>query len=145
MLELDVVADTELLDESAVLFDVAILDVLQHAAALTDEHHETTTGVVVLLVGLEMLGEVADALGQDSDLNLCAAGIALALAELLDELCGALFADAELGSHNAPPFLRNNSTLHGRCAPFCEYTRSCDAMQVVRGSEAAGKNATFAV
>ena len=144
MLWLDVVADTELLDESAVLFDVAILDVLQHAAALTDEHHETTTGVVVLHVGLEMLGEVADALGQDSDLNLCAAGIALALAELLDELCGALFADAELGSHSAPPFLRNNPAFTRPLRSFCEYARSCDAM-VVRDSEAAGKNATFAV
>ena len=80
MLELDVVADTELLDELAVLLDVALLDVLQHTAALTDEHHEAATGVVVLLVRLQVLGEVADALREDGDLNLGGTGVLIVLA-----------------------------------------------------------------
>lgn len=67
---LDVVANTELLDECAVLFDVALLDVLQEAATLTNELHQATTGVIVLLVGLQMLGKIANALGEDSDLDL---------------------------------------------------------------------------
>ena len=87
---LDVVADTELLDELAVLLDVALLDVLQHTAALTDEHHEAATGVVVLLVRLQVLGEVADALGEDRDLNFSATRILSILAIFGDELCGAL-------------------------------------------------------
>ena len=102
---LDVVADTELLDELAVLLDVALLDVLQHTAALTDEHHEAATGVVVLLVRLQVLGEVADALREDGDLNLGGTGVLIVLAELLDEFRGALLGDAELAGHNWSTFL----------------------------------------
>ena len=67
---LDVVADAELLNQFTVCFDIAILDVLEKAAALTDEHHKTTTGVVILLVLFEMFGEVADTFGEDCDLNV---------------------------------------------------------------------------
>lgn len=102
---LDVVADTELLDELAVLLDVALLDVLQHTAALTDEHHEAATGVVVLLVRLQVLGEVADALREDGDLNLGGTGVLIVLAELLDEFRGALLGDAELAGHSWSTFL----------------------------------------
>src|SRR5437899_7516804 len=41
--------------------------------------------MVVLLVRLEVLGEVEDALGQERDLHLGRAGIALVGAELLDD------------------------------------------------------------
>ena len=98
---LDVVTNAELLDKGAVLVDVLTLDVLQKATTLTDEHHQTATGVVVLLVNLQVLGEVADALGEDCDLDLGATGIMLVLAKLGDEFCGALLGDAVLVSHGS--------------------------------------------
>jgi hypothetical protein len=55
--------------------------------------------VVVLLVHLQVLGEVADALGEDCNLNLGAAGIVGGLAVLCDELCNALFGNAISISH----------------------------------------------
>ncbi len=103
---LDVVANTELLDEGTVLFDVAVLDVLQETAALTDEHHEATTRVVVLLVHLQVLGQVADALGKNRDLHLRASGVAFALAEFFDELGSALLGDAEFVGHGISTFLQ---------------------------------------
>lgn len=59
---LDVIADTELLDEITVFVDITILDVLQKSSTLTDEHHETPTCVVVLLMHLQMFGQIADSL-----------------------------------------------------------------------------------
>ena len=64
---LDVVANTELLDEFAVFEDVAVLDVDEQATTLTNEHEQTAARMVILGVLFEVLGEVADALGQDSD------------------------------------------------------------------------------
>ena len=67
---LDIVADAELLNKSSVLLDVAILNILQKATALTDEHHKSSARMVILLVHLQMLGKVADALRKDRNLHL---------------------------------------------------------------------------
>ena len=90
MLELDVVADTELLDEFAVFEDVAVLDVDEQATTLTNEHEQTAARVVILGVLFEVLGEVADALGEDRDLNFSATRILSILAILSDKLLRAL-------------------------------------------------------
>lgn len=87
---LDVVADTELLDEFAVFEDVAVLDVDEQATTLTNEHEQTAARVVILGVLFEVLGEVTDALGEDRDLNFSATRILSILAIFGDELCGAL-------------------------------------------------------
>lgn len=57
-----------------------------NAAALTDQDEQTTTGVVVVLVRLEVLGQVGDPTGEHGDLDLGGAGVALLLAELADDL-----------------------------------------------------------
>ena len=72
---LNVVADTESLDELTILDDVVLLDIAKKAAALTDEHKQTTTGVEVLLMRLHVLGEALDALGKDGNLNLGITGV----------------------------------------------------------------------
>lgn len=87
---LDVVANTELLDEFAVFEDVAVLDVDEQATTLTNEHEQTAARMVILGVLFEVLGEVADALGEDRDLNFSATRILSILAIFGDELCGAL-------------------------------------------------------
>ena len=97
---LNVIADTKPFDQRTVLLDVTLLDVLEKAATLTDELHEAATRVVVLFVHLEMLGQVADALGQDCNLNLYVAGVMLIFAKLFDEFSGALFANAQFFCHD---------------------------------------------
>ena len=113
VVRLDVVADAQAFDENAVLLDVAVLDVLQQTAALTDEHHEATASVVVLLVNLQMLGEVADALGKNCHLHLGAAGVVLVFAILFDELCYALFGNAVPVGHDF--HLSFSAPLGGHC------------------------------
>src|SRR5699024_12611537 len=63
-------ADAETLDQRAVALDVDALQVLQEALALTDQQHQTTTGVVIVLVGLEVLGQVVDPMREERDLDL---------------------------------------------------------------------------
>src|SRR6185503_9555183 len=70
-------AYAEPLDEGAVARDVDLAQVLQQAAAPPDEQQQATTAVVVVLVHLQVLGEIADALGQQRDLRLGRAGVTL--------------------------------------------------------------------
>jgi hypothetical protein len=69
------------LDAVPVLFDpdldVAVLHVVEHAAATADEHEQATTAVVVLRVRLQVGGQVTDPRRQQRDLHLGRAGVAL--------------------------------------------------------------------
>ena len=91
---LDVVADAQSLDELTVLDDVVLLDVGEKTTTTTDEHEQATTGVEVLLVGLHVLGQLLDALGQDGDLNLGVAGVDRGVTELGSQLRLALFGNS---------------------------------------------------
>src|SRR5690606_41551690 len=53
-------ADAELLDQGPVAGDVFVAQVLEQALTLADLQQQTTTAVVVVLVHLEVLGEVID-------------------------------------------------------------------------------------
>ena len=55
--------------------------------------------MVILGVFLQVLGQVLDALRQDSNLYLCATRVLGVLAELSHELCSAFFGDAKLVRH----------------------------------------------
>ena len=80
-------ADVQLGDQRTIANDVHLLEVVQQTAALTDHDQQTTAGVVVVLVVLQMvLVEVVDALGQQRDLHLGGTGVALVAAKLLDDL-----------------------------------------------------------
>src|SRR5690606_5810321 len=76
---------TQLLDQVVVPRQVLLLEIGQQAAALVHHHQKTTTGVIVLVVLLEVLGQVADALGEDRDLDFRRPGIALPLVVVLDD------------------------------------------------------------
>ena len=69
--------DAQLSDQSTVTVDVLLCQVVQHGTALTNHHQQTTAGVVVVLVGTQVLGQLVDASGQDSDLDLGRTGVAL--------------------------------------------------------------------
>src|SRR5690606_23351378 len=69
---------------------ILLLHVVEKAAALTHHLQQATARMVVLRVTLEMFGEVGDALGEDRDLHLGGAGVAVLAGKFLDELSLAL-------------------------------------------------------
>src|SRR6187402_2487399 len=70
---------TQLLDQTVVALDVLLLEVREQAAALVDHHQQAAARMVILVVALEVLGQVADALGEDRDLDFGGTGVALGL------------------------------------------------------------------
>ena len=78
-------AELELLDERAIALEVARLQVVEQATTLTDHLEQAAPAVVVLLVGLEVLGERRDALGEERDLHLGGASVAFVLGVLGDD------------------------------------------------------------
>jgi len=56
------------------------------SSSLAHQLEQATSGVVVLLVGLEVLGELTDALGEERDLHLGRTGVAVVGAVFLDDL-----------------------------------------------------------
>ena len=69
-------AQTQTLDQGAVTVDVNALEVIKHTTTVADHQQQTTTGVVIVLVLLEVLGQISDALGEQSNLDLRRTGVA---------------------------------------------------------------------
>ena len=61
--------DTQLSDQGTVTVDVLLLQVSQHRTALTNHLQQTAARVVILLVYLQVLGQLLDAGGQDCNLT----------------------------------------------------------------------------
>ena len=68
-------AQSETLDQRPVTVDVDVLEVAEQTTALTDHQEQTTTRVVVVLVLLQVLCKVLDALRQHRDLHLGGSGV----------------------------------------------------------------------
>ena len=77
-------AQAEVGDEGAVALDVSPLEVAQQAAALADHHQQPAAGMVILGMGLKMLGQVLDPVGQEGNLHLAGTGIGLMDFELFN-------------------------------------------------------------
>ena len=69
--------NTKLLDASTISLDILALEVSKKVSSLTYHLQKTSSGVMVLLVDLEVLGKVVDPLGEDSDLYLRGSGVGL--------------------------------------------------------------------
>ena len=82
---LSLLAQTQLRNQSTVTLDVDLLQVLHHAAALTDHQQQTTVGMMILRMVLQVLVEVIDAGGEQRNLHLGGAGVALVTGLLLDD------------------------------------------------------------
>ena len=80
-------AEAEVCNDLAVALNVNTLDVVEHATATADDHQESTTAVVILLVHLEMLREVGDALGHERDLHLGGPSVGVVNPVVFDGLC----------------------------------------------------------
>src|SRR5271156_6354383 len=68
-------AQTEIGDEFAIPLQIFFLQVPEQTPALTDLDEQAAAAVVILLVDLEVLGELVDRSGQDRDLDVCGSGI----------------------------------------------------------------------
>ena len=78
-------SQTELSNDCAVTLDIVVLQVVQKVSSVTDHLLQTAAAVEVLLVGLEVLGQVVDTAGEDCDLNLRRTGVSFVSGVLLDE------------------------------------------------------------
>lgn len=110
---------SELTDDRAVALNVDAREVIEHAAALTHEHQQASTAVVVLLVDLEMLGEVDDAVGHQRNLDLGRTSVAFGPSVFCDrvalrgQICSHGGALSTLGYRTRPtiPFAIPTRTL----------------------------------
>ena len=76
----------ESFDDSTIASDVAALEVIKQGATLTNQTCEGTLGAVVLTVLLHVLGEVSNAVSEQSNLALGTTCVLFALTELLKDL-----------------------------------------------------------
>ena len=68
-------ADAELLDDAFVAIGIVLLQVVEQATALADEHEQAAARAVVFFVRLEVLRQLTDALTQQCDLDFGATGV----------------------------------------------------------------------
>ena len=82
--------ESELGDQRSIPLDILATQVIEEATSLTDHHQEAATTVMVVLVVSQMLGEVADSLREQSNLDLGGPCVALVCAELGNNFCWCL-------------------------------------------------------
>ena len=70
-------SETKLLNDSSVSLDVYLLEVVEEVSSVTYHLEEAATAVVVLVVALEVLGEVRNSVSKNCDLNLGRSGVTL--------------------------------------------------------------------
>lgn len=68
-------ADAELLDDALVTIGIVLLQVVEQAATLADQHEQAAARTVVFLMRFEVLRQLTDALAQQSDLDFRATGV----------------------------------------------------------------------
>src|SRR5215218_7986082 len=105
-------ADAEAADQLRVARRILRLQVIEQPAALADEHQQSTAGVVVLRVGLEMLGQVIDTLAENRNLHLGRPGVALVRLVVPDDLGFLVSGQCQLATLHVRP--RRRHTPPGR-------------------------------
>ena len=75
----------EALDELLVAVVICALEVIEQTSALADDAHQAASRVMILLVELEVLGELGEPLRQQGYLDLGRSRICLALLVALDD------------------------------------------------------------
>lgn len=85
--------DAQLCDNRTVTLDVLFMQVVEHLTTLTNHLQKATTAVVVVLMNLQMLGQLDNASAQNRDLHLGGTGVGLVGAVRLDNGCFFFLAD----------------------------------------------------
>src|SRR5215217_713363 len=65
----ELVPEPQFLDDLPVSVDIRTLQVVEQPTTFSDHLEESTTAVVVLLVGAEVVGQIIDSLSEQRDLN----------------------------------------------------------------------------
>src|SRR5688572_11384265 len=116
-------AQAETFDDRAVALDLGLLQVVEEPTALAHEEQQPATAVVVVLVLLEVLGQVSDAVAQQRDLYFGRTGVALSHGVLGDDLLLGL----RVGSD------RHAGSFRSRCAARRGlFTRALESAAVIR-------------
>jgi hypothetical protein len=79
-------ADAEFLNHSLITLDIELFEIVQQATTPANHHQKTAARSVILLVRLEMVRQLIDALTQDRDLDLRTAGVARVCLVRLDDV-----------------------------------------------------------
>ena len=85
--DLVLLTETKSLDKLTVAVDVLILEVVEKGTTLTYEHCEAACSLVVLVVLLQMLCKMLDAVGEKGYLTLWRTGVSCGLAVLCEDFC----------------------------------------------------------
>lgn len=104
-------SQTEFADDCTIAFNVNLLQISEQIPSVTDHLLETTAAMEVLWIGLQMLGQVVDAVRQNRNLHFGRAGIALMSCILLDHTEFFFF-------------------LHDAFSPFCKFNVSLSDRRV---------------
>jgi hypothetical protein len=73
------------LNQTLVSVEVGVFKIIQKSSSLADKLQEAASGMVILDVSLEMLGEVLDPLAEQRNLHLWRAGVRLMKPKLLHD------------------------------------------------------------
>jgi hypothetical protein len=95
-------ADTQFIDQVAVALDTFIFQIIEQTPPLTDDFEQTAPGMVVLLMGAEVFGEIGNPRGKKRNLHLGRTGIPLVSLEFVDK-----FLFVFRGQHCAVSFQSN--------------------------------------
>jgi hypothetical protein len=79
-------ANAELLNQRAITSDVFRPQISLEPSPLTDENHQASAGVEVLLIASKVLGDLLNTRLHDGDLDLGRAGVPLRLGVVNDDL-----------------------------------------------------------
>jgi len=91
LLPRELATQAEAFDQGLVARKIAILQIAEQALALIDQLQQATAGMVILLVLLEMTGEVVDASGQQGHLDFGGTGVVRNSTEISNDLAGLFY------------------------------------------------------
>jgi hypothetical protein len=78
-------AQPQIVDDGPISLDVVIFYIVEQPTPASDQHQQPATRMVVLGVNLQMLGEILDAVREQSDLNFRASRVAVVQFVLFDQ------------------------------------------------------------
>ena len=91
---LDLAAQSEFLDQAPVALQVTLLKVVEQPPTLSDQLEQSASGVMILPVSTEMLGQLVDSARQKGDLDLGRTRVRIASAVPGDDFSFGFFGES---------------------------------------------------